>query len=141
MRETCRQASIFRLRHWLTAATCFLLLANAPCAAEFSLGVRDSIMVAHSFKSREFGPAQSLHGATFTCDVTFRARKLRPGLNWVLDIGQASELVADVLKTYHLQNLDDLFPEENTTTEWMYEVQSRGTRTHACIRLTSISHS
>ncbi len=99
--------------HWLALPILPL------CAADFSLGIRDSLMIAHSFHSREFGPAQNLHGATYTCDVTFRARKLRPELNWVLDIGEASDLVATVLKQYHLQNLDELFPEENTTTEWM----------------------
>ena len=96
-------------------------LVLARGAAEYSLGVRDSLMIAHSFKGSEFGPAQRLHGATYTCDVAFCARKLRPGLNWVLDIGQASEIVAAVLKEYHLHNLDELFPEENTTTEWMCE--------------------
>lgn len=30
----------------------------------YSVTVRDSIMVAHSFKGDIFGPAQALHGAT-----------------------------------------------------------------------------
>ena len=98
-----------------------VLARNTLVTAEYSLGVRDSLMIAHSFKGSEFGPAQRLHGATYTCDVAFCARKLRPGLNWVLDIGQASEIVAAVLKEYHLHNLDEIFPEENTTTEWMCE--------------------
>ena len=101
-------------------------LVLARGAAEYSLGVRDSLMIAHSFKGSEFGPAQRLHGATYTCDVAFCARKLRPGLNWVLDIGQASEIVAAVLKEYHLHNLDELFPEENTTTEWMCAKEGGG---------------
>ena len=46
-------------------------LVLARGAAEYSLGVRDSLMIAHSFKGSEFGPAQRLHGATYTCDVAF----------------------------------------------------------------------
>jgi hypothetical protein len=34
----------------------------------FTLGVRDSIMIAHSFKGEEFGPAQNMHGGLL---VTF----------------------------------------------------------------------
>ncbi len=42
-----------------------VLLALLPDPAQakrwpFSLGVRDSIMIAHSFKGAEFGPAQSV---------------------------------------------------------------------------------
>lgn len=35
----------------------------------YSLGVRDSIMIAHSFKGREFGPAQ---GVRFILLISFR---------------------------------------------------------------------
>ena len=38
----------------------------------------------------------------------------------MIDIGKASAIVADVLKKYNLQNLDELFPDgELTTTEFM----------------------
>lgn len=42
----------------------------------YSLGLRDSIMIAHSFKGEEFGPAQSMHGATYTVDVEFHVKEL-----------------------------------------------------------------
>ena len=37
----------------------------------YAVEVRDHIMIAHSFKGELFGPAQSLHGATFVVDVAF----------------------------------------------------------------------
>mmetsp|Transcript_58060 Transcript_58060/g.62737 ORF Transcript_58060/g.62737 Transcript_58060/m.62737 type:complete len:80 (-) Transcript_58060:1772-2011(-) len=38
----------------------------------FSLGVKDSLMIAHSFHNHpSFGPAGGMHGATYTCDVDF----------------------------------------------------------------------
>ena len=66
---------------------CFLLLlllllfaffaATADCKSAYSLTVRDSIMIAHSFSNNPaFGPAQALHGATYTVDVTFMSAKL-----------------------------------------------------------------
>ena len=42
----------------------------------YSLGLRDSIMIAHSFKGEEFGPAQNMHGATYTVDVEFHVDEL-----------------------------------------------------------------
>eukprot|EP01035_Chromulina_nebulosa_P016903 gene16903-22392_t len=52
----------------------------------YSLGIRDSIMIAHSFYGKEFGPAQSTHGATYTVDVEFITAELEERLNWVIDI-------------------------------------------------------
>ena len=60
-----------------------------------------------------------LHGATYTVDIDFFAADLVQGPNWVIDIGKASEVLSDVLSLYHLKNLDEIFPEENTTTEFM----------------------
>jgi hypothetical protein len=40
----------------------------------FALEVRDHIMIGHSLPSEVFGPAQGLHGATFTVDAAFYAR-------------------------------------------------------------------
>src|SRR5688500_8015182 len=37
--------------------------------AMYTVGVRDHIMVAHSLKVDVFGPAQQLHGATYTVSV------------------------------------------------------------------------
>ena len=42
----------------------------------FSVTVRDHFMVAHSFSGEVFGPARSLHGATFVVDATFRSATL-----------------------------------------------------------------
>jgi 6-pyruvoyl-tetrahydropterin synthase len=84
----------------------------------FSVTVRDHMMVAHSFRGEVFGPAQRLHGATFIVDATFR----RPDLDEdgiVVDIGRASQELADVLGAFTYRNLDDE-PElagVNTSTE------------------------
>ena len=54
----------------------------------FSVGVRDHIMIAHSFKGEVFGPAQRLHGATFIVDCEFRCAEIdEDGI--VVDIGRA----------------------------------------------------
>jgi 6-pyruvoyltetrahydropterin/6-carboxytetrahydropterin synthase len=85
----------------------------------YSLGIRDSIMIAHSFKGEEFGPAQNLHGATYTVDVSFEKEELVEKLNWVIDIGEASTMLSDVLAQYNFKNLDEICGDENTTTEYM----------------------
>lgn len=87
----------------------------------YTLGIRDSIMIAHSFHNHPaFGPAGKLHGATYTCDVEFITDKLQDKVNWVLDIGYASELLSEVLSQYNMKNLDDVFKDgEFTTTEFM----------------------
>ena len=91
----------------------------------FSLGIRDSIMIAHSFVGEEFGPAQNLHGATYTVDVDFLASSLVERCNWVIDIGLASNMVNEILGKYNFKNLNDIFPEDNTTTEFMCQVIHR----------------
>lgn len=85
----------------------------------YTLGIRDSIMIAHSFQGVEFGPAQNMHGATYTVDVDLSSPMLSERLNWVIDIGEFSSIVNIVLKKYNFQNLNELFPFENTTTEFM----------------------
>lgn len=102
-----------------------LLLAVSISAHDisgFSLGIRDSIMIAHSFRGEAFGPAQNMHGATYTVDVDFLTESLVPDVNWVIDIGAASDMLGDVLKKYNFANLSELFPTENTTTEFMCRV-------------------
>eukprot|EP00540_Astrosyne_radiata_P018803 CAMPEP_0116860238 /NCGR_PEP_ID=MMETSP0418-20121206/22292_1 /TAXON_ID=1158023 /ORGANISM="Astrosyne radiata, Strain 13vi08-1A" /LENGTH=153 /DNA_ID=CAMNT_0004494599 /DNA_START=11 /DNA_END=472 /DNA_ORIENTATION=- len=109
------------LTKWATTAVWVLswILVN-PCEAKYSLGVRDSLMIAHSFHNHpSFGPAGGMHGATYTCDVEFICDALNPGTNWVLDIGMASEVLAKVLSKYNLKNLDEIFGDELTTTEFM----------------------
>lgn len=77
-------------------------------------------MVAHSLKHPDFGPAQQLHGATYTVDVTFTAKELND-MQVVIDIGLAYEQLKNVLKPLDYQNLDDLpqFRGQLTTTEFL----------------------
>jgi 6-pyruvoyltetrahydropterin/6-carboxytetrahydropterin synthase len=86
----------------------------------FSVGVRDHIMIAHSFTGESFGPAQQLHGATYVVDVEFRRRQLDDhGL--VVDIALASQALRDALAPLNYHNID-LLPEfagRNTTTEFL----------------------
>jgi 6-pyruvoyltetrahydropterin/6-carboxytetrahydropterin synthase len=99
-----------------------ILHLSVLAASEFSLGIRDSIMIAHSFTGEEFGPAQNMHGATYTVDVDFSCADLVDKSNWVIDIGYASDLLHKVLSAYNFKNLNELFPSENTTTEFMCRV-------------------
>lgn len=84
----------------------------------FSVEVRDHIMIAHSLKGEVFGPAQKMHGATFVVDVAF----FRPTMtkhNFVVDIGLAHEVLKAVLGPLNFGNLDEVFPGEITTTEFL----------------------
>ncbi|CAN8062056.1 unnamed protein product [Agarophyton chilense] len=87
----------------------------------YSLGVRDSMMIAHSFTGKEFGPAEKMHGATFVVDCEFITDKLERTVNWVVDIGEASTVLKEVLSEFNYKNLDELdaFRGQNTTTEFM----------------------
>ena len=86
----------------------------------FSVGVRDHIMIAHSFKGEVFGPAQRLHGATFVVDVEFRCAEMNED-GIVVDIGRAHEQLKATLRLLNYQNLDELpmFKGRNTTTEFL----------------------
>ncbi|HEY7581023.1 MAG TPA: 6-carboxytetrahydropterin synthase [Acetobacteraceae bacterium] len=86
----------------------------------FSLTVCDHIMIAHSFRGEEFGPAQKLHGATFGVEAEFRAERL-DHLQLLVDIGLAKTELRRVLATLDYSNLDDnpLFKGVNTTTEYV----------------------
>ena len=72
----------------------------------FSLTVCDHIMIAHSFRGEEFGPAQRLHGATFAVEAEFRADQLGH-LQILVDIGLAKVELRRVLDTLDYSNLDD----------------------------------
>src|ERR1043165_2856507 len=77
-------------------------------------------MIAHSFRGAVFGPAQGLHGATFTVAVAFMADALdEDGI--VVDIGRANEVLKSALAPINYRNLDDLpeFKGSNTTTEFL----------------------
>jgi 6-pyruvoyl-tetrahydropterin synthase len=89
----------------------------------FSVTVRDHMMVAHSLRGDVFGPAQRLHGTTYTVDATFRRRNLdADGI--VVDIGRATGELRAVLADLNYRNLDDepAFAGMNTTTEALAQV-------------------
>lgn len=86
----------------------------------FSVGIRDHVMIAHSFRGDLFGPAQRLHGATYIVDVEMRRTSIEPH-NVVVDIGRATDALRATLAKLAFTNLDDN-PElanVNTTTEFM----------------------
>jgi 6-pyruvoyl-tetrahydropterin synthase len=86
----------------------------------FCVEVRDHIMIAHSFRSPVFGPAQGLHGATFLVDAAFFTEDLdETGL--VVDIGRAIDALKAVLDPLRYQNLDEMpeFEGKFTTTEFL----------------------
>jgi len=84
----------------------------------FSVTVRDSMMIAHSFRGEVFGPAQRLHGATYVVDATFRRESLDAD-GVVVDIGRAAAALHEILGELNYRNLDDdpAFAGRNTTTE------------------------
>ena len=86
----------------------------------YSVGVREHVMIAHSFQGDVFGPAQKLHGATFVIDCEFRSERLTKD-NIVVDIGRACDKLKAVCHELSYQNLDDLeiFEGVNTTTEFL----------------------
>lgn len=86
----------------------------------FSLTVSDHLMIAHSFRGAEFGPAQRVHGATFVAEAEFRAGQLDSS-NLLVDIGLARRELRRALDTLDYRNLDDEpgFRGVNTTTEFL----------------------
>jgi 6-pyruvoyl-tetrahydropterin synthase len=84
----------------------------------FSVTVRDHVMIAHSLRGDVFGPAQRLHGATYTVETTFRRAELTSD-GIVVDIGRAGQLLHQVLDALSYRNLDENpeFAGVNTTTE------------------------
>ena len=86
----------------------------------YAVEVRDHIMIAHSLPAPVFGPAQGMHGATFTVDAAFFTADLDAhGL--VVDIGLATEALAEALSPLRYANLDEVpaFKGQITTTEFL----------------------
>ena len=86
----------------------------------FAIEVRDHIMIGHSLPSPVFGPAQGMHGATFTVDAAFFTEGLDAhGL--VVDIGLATQMLAEALAPLRYANLDEMaeFKGRFTTTEFL----------------------
>jgi len=101
----------------------------------YKLGVREHIMIAHSFRGEIFGPAQKLHGATYVVDAEFHRKDLDDdGL--VIDIGMASVALKEILSPLNYKNLDEMpeFAGKNTTTEFLcahiHEVLGRAIKKH-----------
>ena len=86
----------------------------------YSLTVADHIMIAHSFRGEEFGPAQRVHGATFVVEAEFRAARL-DGANLLVDIAAARVELRRILDGFDYRNLDaePAFAGQNTTTEFL----------------------
>jgi 6-pyruvoyl-tetrahydropterin synthase len=84
----------------------------------YTVGVRDYILVAHSLAGAVFGPAQRLHGATYTVSVELEHEELSPD-DIVIDIGVLRDELRHVLSTLDYQNLDEhpAFREKRSTTE------------------------
>jgi len=84
----------------------------------FEVTVSDHMMIAHTLRGAVFGPAQSLHGATYVVEATFaRVRLDANGI--VVDIGRAAETLHAVLADLSYRNLDEVgsLAGLNTTTE------------------------
>jgi 6-pyruvoyl-tetrahydropterin synthase len=89
----------------------------------YTVTVRDHMMIAHSLRGEVFGPAQSLHGATYVVDVTFRRTALdADGI--VVDIGRATDVLHEIVGGLSYRNLDDepTLATLNTTTEVLARV-------------------
>lgn len=86
----------------------------------FTLTVRDRMMIAHSLDHPGFGPAQKLHGCTYVVETTWHRPELDE-MGVVIDIGEATEQLHDVLAVLDYQNLDELelFAGRLTTTEFL----------------------
>lgn len=86
----------------------------------FAVEVQDLMMIGHSLPSEVFGPAQGMHGATFTVNACFFTEDIdENGL--VVDIGLASKSLEEILQPLRYQNLDELdqFKGKITTTEFL----------------------
>ncbi len=86
----------------------------------YSVCVRDSFMIAHSFRGEVFGPARRLHGATYVVDAEL-SREALDADGLVVDIGRARQALRQALAALDYRNLDELpeFAGRNTTPEYL----------------------
>jgi len=84
----------------------------------YTVGVRDHILIAHSLAGEVFGPAQRLHGATYTVSIEVEHEELTPD-DIVIDIGVLRDELRHVLSALDYQNLDEhpAFSDKRSTTE------------------------
>lgn len=75
-------------------------------------------MVAHSLPGEVFGPAQRLHGATYTVTAELSREELNQS-GTVIDIGELAAELHTVLSDLHYHNLDEhpAFAGKRSTTE------------------------
>jgi 6-pyruvoyl-tetrahydropterin synthase len=71
----------------------------------YTVGVRDHIMVAHSLPGEVFGPAQRLHGATYTVGAEVSREELHD-TGIVVDVALLRRELRAVLDEIDYQNLD-----------------------------------
>ena len=75
-------------------------------------------MCSHSLRGEIFGPAQNRHGATYAVTAEFRGPELdEHGV--LLDLAWAKEALGEALAPLRYADLDEVFPAENTTTEFL----------------------
>ena len=79
-------------------------------------------MVAHSLPDPTFGPAQRLHGATYTVEVEIASKALGRH-HVVMDLGALKDIVRQVLAPLDYSNLDEhaAFKSGLSTTERLAE--------------------
>lgn len=84
----------------------------------YTVGVRDHIQVAHSLAGEQFGPAQRLHGATYTVGAEVEREELTD-MGIVVDIAFLRQELRAVLDDLDYQNLDEhpSFQGRRSTTE------------------------
>ena len=66
----------------------------------FQVKVTNSMFIAHSLPDESFGPAQNLHGATYTIDLFISSNTLTDK-NIVIDIDIASKILSEIVKKYN----------------------------------------
>jgi len=84
----------------------------------FSISVRDHVMCSHSLRGAMFGPAQNRHGATYAVTAEFRGPELNEH-GVLLDLAWAKDALGEALAPLRYADLDETFPGENTTTEFL----------------------
>ena len=86
----------------------------------YTVVVKNKILIAHSLPDPYFGQAQNMHGATLEVEAHFSREQLNDK-NVVIDIGEAADLLSQILSRFDYRNLDDLPEFQNilTTVEFM----------------------
>lgn len=75
-------------------------------------------MCSHALRGEVFGPAQNRHGATYAVTAEFRGPALDEH-NVLLDLAWAKQALGESLGPLRYADLDEVFPGQNTTTEFL----------------------